>query len=290
MGQPATNVSAPLVDTHAHLDFPDYDSDRDEVVERARVAGLVAIITIGIEPGDWSKTLHIANTYESVYPVLGVHPNSAGQATEEALARLESECRQPDGKRVVALGETGLDYYRNHVPHERQREAFRAHLGLARQLDLPVVIHNRDAHEDVLDILRRDGVGTSGIMHSVSGDVPFALECIKLGYMVSIAGPVTFRKAVDKHAIAAAVPLDSLLLETDCPFLTPEPFRGRRNEPSYVQYTAQAIAKLRGVSYDEVATVTTNNAFRLFGIEPRSVAMGVENSASMASSARGVRV
>lgn len=290
MSQPAGNGSAPLVDTHAHLDFPDYDSDRDEVVERARAAGLVAIVTVGIEPGDWDKTLRIAHTYRDVYPVLGVHPNSADQATDEALARLESECRRPTGKRVVALGETGLDYYRDYVSHERQREAFRAHLSLARQHDLPVVVHNRDAHEDVLDILRRDGVGTRGIMHSVSGDVPFALECINLGYMVSLAGPVTFRKAVDKHAIASAVPLDSLLLETDCPFLTPEPFRGRRNEPSYVQYTAQAIARLRGVSYEEVATVTTANALRLFSIEPVAIAPGVENSADMAASARGAPV
>ncbi len=244
---------------------------------------MVAIATVGIEPGDWDKTLRIAQTYEDVYPILGVHPNSADQATDEALARLEAECRSVSGKRVIALGETGLDYYRDHVPHERQREAFRAHLSLARQLDLPVVIHNRDAHDDVLSILRRDGAGTRGIMHSVSGDVPFALECISLGYMVSLAGPVTFRKAADKHAIAAAVPLDSLLLETDCPFLTPEPFRGRRNEPAYVRYTAEAIATIRGVSYDEVAEATTANACRLFGIERMETPLDLAHSAGGAT-------
>jgi len=268
-------TNAPLIDTHAHLDFPDYDSDLQEVIERARAAGMVAIATVGIEPGDWDKTLHIAQTYEDIYPILGVHPNSADQATDEALARLEAECRSTAGKRVIALGETGLDYYRDHVPHERQREAFRAHLSLALQLDLPVVIHNRDAHGDVLDILRRDGAGTRGIMHSVSGDVPFALECISL---VSLAGPVSFRKAADKHAIAAAIPLDSLLLETDCPFLTPEPFRGRRNEPAYVRYTAQAIARIRGVSYDEVAEATTANACRLFGIERMEIPLDLAHS------------
>ncbi len=257
-------TDAPLIDTHAHLDSPDYDSDRDEVVARAREAGLTAIVTVGFEPGDWDKTLQIAHTHEEVHPALGVHPNSADQATNDALARLETLCRGESGKRVVALGETGLDYYRDYVSHERQREAFRAHLSLARQLDLPVIIHNRDAHADVMSILRRDGTGTRGIMHSVSGDVPFAMESIRLGYMVSLAGPVTFRKAVDKHAISRAIPLEWLLLETDCPFLTPEPFRGRRNEPSYVKYTAQAIAKLRDISYEEVASVTTSNALRLF--------------------------
>jgi TatD DNase family protein len=276
-------TNAPLIDTHAHLDFPDYDSDLQEVIERARAAGMIAIATVGIEPGDWDKTIRIAQTYEEVYPILGVHPNSADQATDEALARLEAECRNPSGKRVIALGETGLDYYRDHVPHERQREAFRAHLSLARQLDLPVVIHNRDAHDDVLSILRRDGAGTRGIMHSVSGDVPFALECISLGYMVSLAGPVTFRKAADKHAIAAAVPLDSLLLETDCPFLTPEPFRGRRNEPAYVRYTAEAIARIRGVSYDEVAEATTANACRLFGIGRAKTPLDLAHSAGGAT-------
>src|SRR5439155_9382664 len=143
---------------------------------------------------------------------------------------------------VVAIGETGLDYYREYVPHEAQRDSFRAHLDLARQLDLPVIIHNRDAHAEVLDILRSDGAGTRGVMHSFSGDLTFAMECIRLGYMISLAGPVTFRNAVDKHMIAAGLPLESLLVETDCPFLTPEPFRGRRNEPAYVQYTARAIA------------------------------------------------
>lgn len=262
-------TNAPLVDTHAHLDSPDYDLDRDEVVARARDAGVIATVAVGFEPGDWDKTLHIAQTYDEVHPALGVHPNSADQATDSALERLASLCRGEAGKRVVALGETGLDYYRDYVSHNQQREAFRAHLSLARQLDVPVIIHNRDAHADVMDILRRDGAGTRGIMHSVSGDVPFALECIELGYMVSLAGPVSFRKAVDKHAIAIAVPLEWLLLETDCPYLTPEPFRGRRNEPSYVKYTAQAIAKLRGISYEEVATVTTANALRLFTIEQK---------------------
>lgn len=262
------NSALPLVDTHAHLDFPDYSADRDAVMGRAQAAGLTAIISIGIEPGDWEATLMIAEGYATVYPALGVHPNSADEATEEALAQLFAMCRDPERKRVVALGETGLDYYRQHASHERQREAFRAHLDLARQLDLPVIIHNRDAHADILSILERDGKGTRGVMHSFSGDLQFAVRCIEMGYLISLSGPVTFKKAYDKHEIAAKAPLDRLLVETDCPFLTPEPFRGRRNEPAYVGYTARAVAKLRGVPLAEVANATTQNAYTLFNIEP----------------------
>ncbi|MGA7731238.1 MAG: TatD family hydrolase [Chloroflexia bacterium] len=254
---------APLVDSHAHLDSEDYDGDREAVVRRAWEFGLVAIVTIGIEPGDWDKTLRIAGEHGGVYPALAVHPNSAGQANDETLARLRTLCKE---HKAVAVGETGLDYYREYVPHEKQRESFRAHLALARELDLPVIIHNRDAGQDVLKVLREDGRGTRGVMHSFSGDVAYAKECIELGYMISLAGPVSFRKATDKHSVAREVPLDRLLVETDCPFLTPEPFRGRRNEPAYVAYTARAIADLRGVPLEAVATATTENAMKLFGL------------------------
>ncbi|HEX9990632.1 MAG TPA: TatD family hydrolase [Chloroflexia bacterium] len=275
--------TAPLVDTHAHLDFPDYDADRDEIVSRARAAGLVATVSIGIEPGDWGKTTAIAEQYRDVHAALGIHPSSSDQTTDATLADLAAICSDPARKRIVALGETGLDYYREYVPHEVQRESFRAHLDLARQLDLPVIIHTRDAHADVLAILKRDGAGTRGVMHSFSGDISFAEECIMLGYMVSLAGPVTFRKAADKHQIAAWVPLDMLLVETDCPFLTPEPYRGRRNEPAYVAYTAQAIAKLRGISVEELAAATTANACKLFSIQPGealAAAGGVDTASS----------
>ncbi len=257
---------APLVDTHAHLNFEDYEGELDAVVERAREAGLVGIVTVGIEPSDWGPTLEISSRYAGVFPALGIHPNSANQATTEAFQRLEELCRRPGHRRVVAVGETGLDFYREHTEHEVQREAFRAHLDLARQLDLPVIVHNRDAHADVLDILRRDGRGTRGVMHSFTGDLEFANASIELGYLVSLAGPVTFKKAADKHLIARSIPLDYLLVETDCPFLTPEPYRGRRNEPAYVQFTARAVAQLRGQDFDDVARATTANAVRLFGL------------------------
>ncbi len=254
--------SAPLIDTHAHLDFGDYDEDRSQVIARAWDAGLVGIVTIGIEPGDWAKTLDIANEYTNVYAALGIHPNSADQTNDDTLAELERLCKT-GAKPVVALGETGLDYYRQYVSHDKQQGSFRAHLDLARQLDLPIIIHNRDAHADVMEILKKDGAGTRGIMHSFSGDLAFAMECIEMGYMVSLSGPVSFKRAADKHLIARSVPLEHLLVETDCPFLTPEPYRGRRNEPLYVMYTARAIAQLRDISYEDIAKATTENARRL---------------------------
>ncbi|HVF98806.1 MAG TPA: TatD family hydrolase [Chloroflexia bacterium] len=256
----------PLVDSHAHLDSDDFVRETDDIVARARHTGLVGVVSIGFEPAGWAPTLQLADRYDLVFPALGIHPNNADQTSEATLSDLAALCRQAN---VVGLGETGLDYYREYVSHERQRESFRAHLDLARQLDLPVIVHNRDAHADVLDILKRDGRGTHGVMHSFSGDLAYAQECLALGYMVSLAGPVTFKKALDKHEIAAMVPLDMLLVETDCPYLTPEPYRGRRNEPSYVSYTAEAIARIRGVPFGAVAEATTANAIRLFGLPIR---------------------
>jgi TatD DNase family protein len=253
----------PLVDSHAHLDSPDYEDDTEEVVERARKFGLKAIVTIGIEPADWARTLALALRYAEIRPALGIHPNSADQASDETFGQLEALCKAHD---VVGLGETGLDYYREYVPHEKQKKAFRKHLALARALDLPVIIHTRDAYDDVMEILRSDGTGTRGVMHSFSGELPYALECVEMGYMISLSGPVTFRKATDKHELAREVPLDALMVETDCPYLTPEPYRGRRNEPAYVAYTAKAIAELRGITLAEVAEATTRNASRLFGL------------------------
>jgi TatD DNase family protein len=254
----------PLVDSHAHLDSNDYDADIEAVVERARQFGLKAIVTIGIEPADWPGTLALAARYPDVYPALGIHPNSADQTNDDTLQQLAALCKTHN---VVGLGETGLDYYREYVPHEQQKVSFRQHLVLSRELNLPVIIHTRDAEDDVLEILQRDGKGTRGVMHSFSGDTTGALRCIEMGYMISIAGPVTFRKATDKHSLAREVPLAWLMIETDCPYLTPEPYRGRRNEPAYVAYTAKAIAELRGISLEEVAKATTRNTARLFGIE-----------------------
>jgi TatD DNase family protein len=260
---------APIVDSHAHLDSEDFAGEIGDIIARAEDFGLVGIVTIGIEPPHWDGCLALAGQYSIVHAALGIHPNSAGQASDAMLARLEALCRREEGSpRVVGIGETGLDYFRDFVPHDVQRRSFSAHLALARELDLPVIIHNRDAHEDLLEVLKTDGEGTRGVMHSFSGDADYARRCLELGYMISLAGPVTFRKAEDKHLVARYVPLDNLLIETDCPYLTPEPYRGRRNEPANVAYTSRAIAALRGVSFEEVAAATTANAARLFGILP----------------------
>jgi TatD DNase family protein len=258
--------NSPLIDTHAHLGMPDFELDRDQVVSRATDAGLVAIITVGDQPAEWDRAVEISRAYPIVYAALGIHPNSGDQCNQAALDVLAGRCRLANDSRVVALGEIGLDYFREYVPHDVQKAAFVAQLHLATQLNLPVVIHNRDAHADVLEILKRHGSGTRGVMHSFSGDLDYALQCIELGYLISLSGPVTFRNAPDKHLIAREVPLEFLLVETDCPFLTPEPFRGRRNEPQYVQYTARAIARQRGVDEAEVRMATTMNACRLFGL------------------------
>lgn len=254
---------APIVDTHAHIDSEDYNEDREEVINRAWEYGLTAMVTVGFEPSVWDRTLEIAAKHPRIYAAIGIHPNDADETNSDTLARLEQLCRSHP---VVALGETGLDYYREYVAHDVQRESFRRHLSLARDLDLPVIIHTRDAHADVMSILKSDGQGTRGVMHAFSGDMDYARECIRLGYMISLAGPVTFKKAADRHAVAREVPLESLLIETDCPYLTPEPYRGRRNEPAYVAYTAKAIANLRGASIESVAHATTENAKSLFGL------------------------
>jgi TatD DNase family protein len=273
-------IHAPLIDTHAHLDADHFRSDLEAVVLRARQYGLVSMVTIGIEPADWPATLEIAERYSDVYPAIGIHPNSADQASDASLAELESLCRAAKGKRIVGLGETGLDYYREFVSHDLQQAAFRKHLELSRALDLPVIIHDRDAHDDILRILREDGKGTYGVMHSFSGDLEMANECIRLGYMISLSGPVTFRKATDKHEIAREVPLEWLMLETDCPYLTPEPYRGRRNEPAYVAYTARAVAELRGTPFDSIAEVTTSSAQRLFRLPSQRGAANANSGAA----------
>ena len=259
-----------LSDTHAHLDDEAFAGEETALVARAAAAGVTRIINVGFHEAGWASAAALVRRRagQGLFLALGIHPNSAQEATPAALDRLAALCsgQVPDVPRVVAVGETGLDYYRTWCPPEVQRAAFRAHLRLARRLDLPVIIHDREAHTDIMAILREDGVGTRGVMHSFSGDVPMMEESIRLGYLIALSGPVTFPKAVDRHAVARAVPLDALLLETDCPYLTPQPYRGRRNEPAYIPYIARAIADLRGIPVAEVAAATCANANRLFGL------------------------
>jgi TatD DNase family protein len=262
-----------LIDSHAHVDAPEFGADRDAVLARAHAAGVTRMITVGYDQATWetATALVTAHSDSGLYLALGIHPNSAYETSDATLAALAARIgagrSDPAQPRVVGLGETGLDYYREWATPEQQRSSFRAQLALARELDLPVIIHDRDAHADIMDILRRDGQGTRGVMHAFSGDVAMAEECLRRGYLISLAGPVTFPKAADRHAVARAVPLSGLLVETDCPYLTPVPFRGKRNEPAYVAHTAARIAELKGLPLETVAAATTANAVALFGLD-----------------------
>lgn len=262
-----------LIDSHAHLDAPEFDTDRAAVIARAHEAGVTRIVTIGYDPATWASATALvqAEARQGLYLALGIHPNSADEATDAALADLAARCRagqtDPAAPRVVGLGETGLDYYWDRVPPAQQQTSFRAQLALARELDLPVIIHNREAHADILAILRAAGQGTRGVMHAFSGDVTMAEDCLRLGYRISLAGPLTFPKATKLHTVAQAVPLSGLLVETDCPYLTPAPFRGKRNEPARVALTAARLAELKGLPLAAVAAALTANTVELFGLD-----------------------
>ncbi len=252
-----------LIDTHAHLDQPDFDEDREAVIARARDAGVRQMVQVAVTPNTWASSLQIARAHPFIRAALGVHPNDAGELTPARLAELR-ELIVANRDLVVGIGETGLDYYRNWTTPEQQHPAFIAQLALGREFDLPVIVHCRNADVDTIRLITEQGQGTGGVMHCFSGNLHIMAQAIALGYYISLAGPVTFKNAHDRHEVAANVPLERLLLETDCPFLTPEPYRGRRNEPARVVYTAAKIAELRGISVDELAAATTANARRLF--------------------------
>ncbi|MBF7084155.1 TatD family hydrolase [Desulfallas sp. Bu1-1] len=258
-------MPAELFDTHAHLYDEQFAQDLDRVFERMAEASVTRVLCVGYDLASSEEAAAMALKYPGVRASAGVHPHDAGDVPPDYLARLDELARRPE---VVALGEIGLDYYRDLSPRPVQQQVFREQLALVRELNMPVIIHARDAFGDLLDILRRDGISPAGgVMHCFSGSWEVAGECIKMGFYISLAGPVTFKNAVKLKDIAVRVPVDRLLIETDCPYLAPEPHRGRRNEPAYVRHVAEHIAALRGVSVDELARATTANAKRLFNIE-----------------------
>lgn len=252
-----------LIDTHAHLDLPEFKSDQEAVIERARANGVERIITIGIGLKECRRALEIARTHSFIHAAIGIHPHNASGLDLAALDFLEKSAADPH---VVALGEMGLDFFRNRSPREDQVRAFRAQLDLAESLKLPVVIHDRDAHEETMQILREEKPCCGGVLHCFSGDVAMARTCIDLGFLISIPGTVTFKNAATLHAVVKDAGLDHLLLETDCPFLTPEPYRGKRNEPAYVRFVAEKVAELKKTNVDEVIERTGENACRLFNL------------------------
>jgi TatD DNase family protein len=251
-----------LIDTHCHLWFDDFDADRDACLQRAATAGVTGFVQVGTDLVSNDRAIALARAHPTAMrATVGVHPHDAKSIDDGALARLRAQAADP---MVVAIGEIGLDYFRDHSPRDVQRDAFQRQLALARELDQPIVLHCRDAHDDLLAILRA-GAPWRGIAHCYSGGPERLDAYLALGLHVSLAGPVTYKNAVGLRAAARTVPADRLLLETDCPYLTPVPHRGRRNEPAFLRFTAQAVAAARGEPLDALAARTTANAEALLG-------------------------
>ena len=256
-----------VVDSHCHLDMADYDDCR-QVVERAALAGVKYILSVGIDLESSKAALALADEFPGVYCSVGIHPHHVVGVEEAQYQELTTLARHP---KVKAYGEIGLDYARDYSPPEVQRRHFERQVALAKELRLPLIIHDREAHADVLAILRDAApLPAGGVMHCYSGDLELAAAAIELGFLLSIPGVVTFNKATTLHEVVRQVSLSSMLVETDGPYLAPDPWRGKRNEPSYLLYTVAKIAELRGVSVDEVARQTSANALRLFGLEDKS--------------------
>lgn len=255
-----------LVDTHCHLDFERFDEDREQVVARAAAAGVERIIVPALDLENVETVLALAEQYEAVYAAIGVHPNSASAWDDGWLDRLRALAGH---EKVVAIGEIGLDYYWDKTPVAVQQHAFSRQLALAAELGLPVIVHNREAGDDVLRLLARSplaGREEPGVLHSFSAPWETAAAGLELGFYLGFTGPVTFKKADELREVVARVPLERLLVETDAPFLTPQPHRGKRNEPAYVAHVAAKIAEVRGLTAGEVAAATTANARRLFSL------------------------
>ena len=251
-----------LIDTHAHLDSAQFAGDLKEVVSRARAAEVSTIITVGTDLGSSHMAVILAEEHPGVFAAVGIHPHEAAHAGDKELAELALLSKHP---KVVAIGETGLDFYRNLSPPDRQRQVFLAQLELAREVDKPVVIHDRDAHVQVLAILK-ERMDWRGVLHCYSGDYEMAVEAMDRGFYLSFAGPVTFQNAHHLQALVRQLPADRLLLETDCPYLAPHPHRGQRNEPAQVRLVAAKIADLKGLSLAKLADITSGNARQLFGL------------------------
>lgn len=248
-----------LYDTHAHLDMKQFDKDRQQVIQRAR-KDQIEVITVGVDLKSSQEAVKLADEHK-LYCGVGIHPHEAKgyKKTAKAMAQLEDMIRK--NKRVVAIGEIGLDYYRNYSPSEDQKRTFKAQLKLAERLTLPVIVHNRDADEDVYTILKNFDL--TGVIHSFFGHLNLGEKFIQMGFYLGISGPITFPNAGHRKAVKK-LPFERLLVETDCPYLTPVPHRGKRNEPAYVKYVAGEIAKLKGIKLEEVEEQTTANAKKIF--------------------------
>ncbi|QFT87109.1 putative deoxyribonuclease YcfH [Bacillus sp. THAF10] len=253
-----------LFDTHVHLNADQYSEDLEEVINRAKEEKVENMVVVGFDKKTINKAMELVEAYDFLYAAIGWHPVDAIDMTEEDLAWIEELTHH---EKVVAIGEMGLDYHWDKSPKDVQKEVFRKQIALAKKVKLPIIIHNRDATADVVQILREENAQeVGGIMHCFTGSLEVAKECMEMNFYISFGGPVTFKNAKKPKEVVKEIPLDKLLIETDCPYLTPHPYRGKRNEPSYVRLVANEIAELREMSVEEVAEKTTANAKKLFGI------------------------
>lgn len=251
-------------DTHTHMDSASFQEDRHEAIMRAYEAGVTRIVNIGFNRETIPSTLKLARDYPFIYAAIGWHPQDASDMTDEDLEQLEELCHVP---KVVAIGEIGLDYYWDTSPKDVQQEVFRRQIRLARKIGKPIIIHNRDAHQDIVTILKEEKAAeVGGIMHCFTGSWETAKQCLDMNFYISFGGPITFKNAKQPKEVLAKIPLDRLLIETDAPYLTPHPFRGKRNETGYVRLVAEGAAEIKGMTVEELARITTDNAIRLLGL------------------------
>jgi len=272
-----------FVDSHAHLNFPEFAKDLDEVLKRANEAGIKHIINIGTDLATSRQVIALAEKYPHLFAAVGVHPHESKNTKETDWSELELLAKHP---KVVGIGEIGLDFYKDYSPQDVQRDAFIKQLEIARKVNKPIIIHSREAHQDTLEILQTPNsklrTNLRGVAHCFSGSAEMAKKYLDLGFYISVAGPVTFPNADKLRSLVATIPVERLLLETDCPFLAPQQRRGLRNEPSYLVYCAEEFAKIYGLSVDDIARITTHNTIQLFGLEPPAregrIAYNIRNS------------
>ena len=250
-----------LIDTHSHIDMPDFETDLASIINNATKAEVKRIVIPSVDANSFEKILCLCNKYENVYCALGIHPSEAHNAKDEDFEKI---IKLSESKKVIAIGECGLDYYWDKTFIEEQKAVFLKQIKIANSLKKALIVHDREAHKDTFDILCQNVKDIPVVMHCFSGSLEFANECIKKGFYIALGGVVTFKNAKKAHEVAKSIPLEYLLLETDAPYLTPEPYRGKRNEPAYVKIVAQKIAELRECSFEEVTEATTQNARLIF--------------------------
>ena len=256
-----------IIDTHAHIDVADYDEDREAVIQRARESGVQFMVNIGCDVESSYRSMELSEQYDFIYATAGVHPHDVKSIDANTYTHLRQLLLHP---KVIALGEIGLDYFKNYSPQDEQRTHFRKQIQLAREMNKPIVIHSRDANEDIIAILSefypKEPTAHSGIFHCFSGDQELADKALEMGFYISFSGSVTFKKSDGLRDVAKTIPADRLFAETDCPYLTPAPHRGKRNEPAYVNFTAERLAEIRGLKIEDVERTMALNFFELFGI------------------------